>query len=139
MPPPEALDLSSALSGETLLEAAAMVLGFIALLFVASLLLSGRRVTGPDADGNERVHKLDGLSLYLIVMIAACGAQASGVLRYRCCIPIFSPSSSWRTDSRSRSPAGSTCAGCESLMHRPHRGGISSTAWTPLRPGSGWI
>ena len=80
MPPPEALDLSSALSGGSLLEAAAMVLGFIAVLFVMSLVLPGRRVTGPDADGNERVYKLNGLSLYLIVMIAACGAQASGVL-----------------------------------------------------------
>ena len=80
MPPPEALDLSSALSGGTLLEAAAMVLGFVALLFVMSLVLPGRRVTGPDADGNERVYKLNGLSLYLIVMIAACGAQASGIL-----------------------------------------------------------
>ena len=80
MPPPEALNLSSALSGETLLEAAAMVLGFIVLLFLASLLLPGRRITGPDADGNERVYKLNGLALYLIVMIATCGAQASGVL-----------------------------------------------------------
>ena len=78
MPPPEALDLSSALSGETLLEAAAMVLGFIALLFVASLVLPGRRVTGPDADGNERVYKLNGLALFLIILIVAGLAQGFG-------------------------------------------------------------
>ena len=78
MPPPEALDLSSALSGETLLEAAAMVLGFIALLFVAALLLPGRRVTGPDADGNERVYKLNGLALFLIALIVACLGQGLG-------------------------------------------------------------
>ncbi len=78
MPPPEALDLSSALSGETLLEAAAIVLGFIALLFVASLVLPGRRVTGPDADGNERVYKLNGLALFLITLIAAGLAQGFG-------------------------------------------------------------
>ena len=79
MPPPEALDLSSALSGETLLEAAAIVLGFIALLFVVSLLLPGRRVTGPDADGNERVYKLNGLALFLIALIVAGLAQGFGL------------------------------------------------------------
>ena len=78
MPPPEAPVLPAALSGETLLEAAAMVLGFVALLFVASLLLPGRRVTGPDADGNERVYKLNGLALLLIVLAAAGLAQGLG-------------------------------------------------------------
>ena len=78
IPPPEALDLSSALSGGTLLEAAAILLGFIALLFVTSLVLPGRRVTGPDADGNERVYKLNGLALFLITLIVAGLAQGFG-------------------------------------------------------------
>ncbi len=78
MPPPEALGLSSALSGGTLLEAAAMALGFIVLLFAASLVLPGRRVTGLDADGNERVYKLNGLALFLTILIAAGLAQGFG-------------------------------------------------------------
>ena len=56
-----------------------MVLGFIALLFVVALLLPGRRVTGPDADGNERVYKLNGLALFLITLLVAGLAQAFGL------------------------------------------------------------
>ena len=79
MPPPDAFDLSSALSGAALLEAAAMVLGFIALLFVTSLVLPGCRVTGSDADGNERIYKLNGLALFLIVALVAGLAQHFGL------------------------------------------------------------
>ena len=78
MPSSEPFSLVSALSGETLLEAAAMLLAFVAVLFLGSALLPGRRVTGPDADGDRRVYKLNGLALFLIVAVAAGLAQASG-------------------------------------------------------------
>ncbi len=78
MPSSEPFSLVSALSGETLLEAAAMLLAFVAVLFLGSALLPGRRVTGPDADGDRRVYKLNGLVLFLIVTVAAGLAQASG-------------------------------------------------------------
>ena len=78
MPSAEPYSLVSALSGDTVLEAAAMLLAFIAVLFLGSAVLPGRRVTGPDADGKERVYKLNGLALFLIVAIAAGLGQASG-------------------------------------------------------------
>ena len=40
MPSPEPYPLVSALSGDTLLEAAAMLLAFVAILFLGSALLS---------------------------------------------------------------------------------------------------
>ena len=78
MPAPEPFALLAALSGGTLLEAAVMVLAFVALLFLASLLLPGRRIAAPDAEGNERIYKLNGLALFAIVAIAAGLAQLSG-------------------------------------------------------------
>ena len=78
MPSSDPFSLVSALSGETLLEAGAMLLAFVAVLFLGSALLPGRRVAGPDADGNRRVYKLNGLALFLTVAVAAGLAQASG-------------------------------------------------------------
>ena len=78
MPAPEPYAPVSALSADTLLEAAAMLPAFVAVLFLGSALLPGRRVTGPDADGERRVYKLNGLALFLIVAIAAGLAQVSG-------------------------------------------------------------
>ena len=75
---PEASPLSSALSGGALLEAAAMALVFVALLFLGSMVLPGRRITGPDAEGNERIYKLNGLALFLIAVVAAGLAQFLG-------------------------------------------------------------
>ena len=78
IPASEPWSLVSVLSGETLLEAAAMLPAFVAVLFLGSALLPGRRVTGPDAEGKQRVYKLNGLTLFLIVAIAAGLAQVSG-------------------------------------------------------------
>ena len=78
MPAPEPYAPVSALSADTLLEAAAMLPAFVAVLFLGSALLPGRRVTGSDADGERRVYKLNGLALFLIVAIAAGLAQVSG-------------------------------------------------------------
>ena len=72
---PEAFLPPSALSGGALLEAAAMGLAFVAALFIGSLFLPGRRIAGPDAEGNERIYTLNGLALFLIVAGAACLAQ----------------------------------------------------------------
>ena len=79
MPVSEASILSFALSGAALLEAAATVLAFVALLFLGSVLLPGRRIAGPDAEGNERIYKLNGLALFLIVALAAGLAQYFGL------------------------------------------------------------
>ncbi len=76
-----ASDLSvpfSALSGGQLPGAAAMVLAFVALLFLGSALLPGRRIEGPDADGKQRVYKLNGLALFLIAAAAAGICQVFG-------------------------------------------------------------
>ncbi|MCY4066364.1 MAG: hypothetical protein OXF57_08380, partial [Rhodospirillaceae bacterium] len=78
MPAAEPFVQLSALSGEVLLAAAAMAVGFVALLFLGSALLPGRRIEGPDADGKQRVYKLNGLALFLIAAAAAGLAQVFG-------------------------------------------------------------
>lgn len=68
----------SALSGGTLLEATAMVFGFVGLLFLGSMLLPGRRVTGPDIEEQSTTYKLNGLALFLMTVIVAGLAQVYG-------------------------------------------------------------
>ena len=68
----------STLSGGILLEAAAMGVGFVALLFLGSKLLPGRRIAGVDAAGKQREYKLNGLALFLTFVIAAGLVQAVG-------------------------------------------------------------
>ena len=75
---PEFAILSAALSGGALLEVAAMALGFVVLLFLGSLALPGRNVSGPDAEGNERIYKLNGLALFLIAAVVVGLAQTFG-------------------------------------------------------------
>ena len=59
---PELPFLLTALSGGTLLDAAAMMLAFFGFLFLGSMLLPGRRITGPDYDGKSRVYRSNGLA-----------------------------------------------------------------------------
>ena len=54
------------LSAATLFEAALMLAGFIAFLFIGSRLLPGREVMLTDADGATHPCKLNGLSLFLL-------------------------------------------------------------------------
>ena len=80
MPGAEPLFPLSALSGETLLEAAAMMLGFVGVLFLGSMLLPGPRVTGPEVEGQASTYTLNGLALFLMTAIVSCLAQVSGLL-----------------------------------------------------------
>ena len=68
----------AALSGSALLDATAMMLGFFGVLFLGSMFLPGRRITGPDFDGNPRVYKSNGLALFLLAAGVAGLAQVSG-------------------------------------------------------------
>jgi len=76
---PEGLGPAIELSAMTLLEAAAAALAFVVFLFVGSMIIRGRRVSGPDAEGNERVYTLNGLALFLITCAAAAIAQVLGL------------------------------------------------------------
>ena len=68
----------SMLSGGTLLEAAAMMLVFVGVLFLGSALLPGRREAGPDVEGTSHTYRLNGLALFLMTVIVACLAQVFG-------------------------------------------------------------
>ena len=80
MPGAEPLFPLSALSGETLLEATAMMLGFVGVLFLGSMLLPGPRVAGPEVEGQASTYTLNGLALFLMTAIVAGLAQVSGLL-----------------------------------------------------------
>lgn len=59
------------LSGQHLLEAAAIFLVFLGVLLLGSRWLPGRKVVGrPDLDGVTRTYQLNGLALFLIIMLA---------------------------------------------------------------------
>ena len=79
MPGSEPHVLLAALSGGALIEAAAMVSGFVGVLFLGSMFLPGRRVTGPEVEGQSTTYTLNGLALFLMTVIAACLAQVSGL------------------------------------------------------------
>ncbi len=58
------------MSGQHLLEAAAIFIVFVAVLLVGSKWLPGRRMAGrPDPDGVTRTYQLNGLALFLTVML----------------------------------------------------------------------
>ncbi len=68
----------SALAAGTLLESAGMLLLFIGFLFVGSMVLPGRRVAGPELEGETRVYKLNGLALFLVTVTLGIVAQGFG-------------------------------------------------------------
>ena len=69
---PDQLSAWTTLSGQHLLEAAAIFVVFVGVLLLGSRWLPGRRVLGrPDPDGSTRSYKLNGLGLFLIVMLLA--------------------------------------------------------------------
>ena len=68
----------SMLSAGNLLEAAAMTLAFIGILFAGSILLPGRRFEGPKIDGKKLIYKPNGLALFLLTMALAGLGQLAG-------------------------------------------------------------
>ncbi len=69
---PEIPSAWTTFSGQHLLEAAAIFLLFVGVLLVGSRWLPGRNVAGrPDVNGVSRKYKLNGLALFLIVMLVA--------------------------------------------------------------------
>ena len=77
-------DLPSAwtsVSGAHLLEATAIFLGFVAVLLLGSRWLPGREETGgPDLDGVTRTYRLNGLPLFLVVLLLAVLGDVFGVM-----------------------------------------------------------
>jgi len=67
------------LSGGALFEAAFLLLVFIAALFVGSLVAPGREGSGPDITGNERIYRLNGLSLFLLSVLLLGVTQITGL------------------------------------------------------------
>ena len=81
---PEIPSAWTALSAEHLLEAAAIFLLFVAFLLLGSKFLPGRMETGgPDLDGTTRTYKLNGLALFLIVMLLAVLGDVFDVISLR--------------------------------------------------------
>ena len=69
------LPFSTALSGESLLAATGMIIGFCALLFLGSFILPGEKIKGPDADGGERTYKMNGLALFIATVVFVALAE----------------------------------------------------------------
>ncbi len=68
------------LSGTVLLEAAVMFAVFMGALFVGSIVVPARRITGPDLGGGETItYKLNGLALLFLIAVALGVAQALDV------------------------------------------------------------
>lgn len=77
---PEIPSAWTTLSGLHLLEAAAIFLVFVGLLLLGSRWLPGRREVGrPDADGITRTYNLNGLALFLIVLLVAVLGDVFGL------------------------------------------------------------
>ena len=55
-----------------------MMLVFFAALFAGSILVPGRRITGPDPEGTSRTYKLNGFTLFVLTVSVALLAQALG-------------------------------------------------------------
>ncbi|MCY4000982.1 MAG: DUF1295 domain-containing protein [Bacteroidetes bacterium] len=64
-------DFFGVFSIESFIRASALMLAFIALLFVGSILLPGKKIIGPVIDGKARTYKLNGLLLFLLTVLVA--------------------------------------------------------------------
>ncbi len=63
---------------DSLLAVAALFLAFIAALFLGSILVPGRQISGPDAEGKTRTYKLNGFALFLLTAAVALLGQIFG-------------------------------------------------------------
>ncbi len=69
------------ISGEHLLEAAAIFAVFVGVLLIGSKWLPGREEEGgPDLDGATRTYKINGLALFLVVMLLAVLGDVFGII-----------------------------------------------------------
>ncbi len=78
MPPPEIGLASLMLSGGSLLAATVMLLVFLVALFIGSIFMPGRVLVLTDAESGNREFKLNGFSLFLLVVVAAALLQFFG-------------------------------------------------------------
>ena len=78
MPLSEERLMSSALSPGAVLEASALLLVFVGVLFLGSIVLPGARIEGPQVDGKTRTYKFNGLALFLATVVVVALAQVSG-------------------------------------------------------------
>ena len=78
MPLSEERLLASALSPGAVLEAAALLLVFVGVLFLGSMALPGTRIEGPQVDGKSRTYRLNGLTLFLATVVVMALAHVSG-------------------------------------------------------------
>ena len=78
MPLSEERLVSSALSPGAVLEAAALLLVFVGVLFLGSMALPGTRIEGPQVDGKSRTYRLNGLALFLATVVVMALAHVSG-------------------------------------------------------------
>ncbi len=72
-------EIVAMLSGEALFEATLLLLVFLAALFLGSLIVPGREGSGPDITGNQRVYRLNGLSLFLLTILLVGAVQWAGL------------------------------------------------------------
>ncbi|MYD78352.1 MAG: DUF1295 domain-containing protein [Gammaproteobacteria bacterium] len=78
MPEPNFISMLTELTSLNLLEAAGMVLVFVGVLFWGSVVVPGRRIKGPDTEGNTREYKLNGLALFLMTAFVIALVQSMG-------------------------------------------------------------
>ena len=78
MPLSEEQLISYALSPGAVLEAAALLLVFVGVLFLGSMALPGTRIEGPPIDGKSRTYRLNGLALFVATVVVMALAQVSG-------------------------------------------------------------
>ncbi len=65
------------LTAGSLLIGSAMFLGFVAMLFIGTAVLPGKRIEGPERGGNTVAYKINGLTLFVLVVAIAAAAQWS--------------------------------------------------------------
>jgi Delta14-sterol reductase len=84
--------IAESLTPGNLIRAAAIYLGFIAVLFVGSKIVPGRLYPGAVlADGTRRTYKLNGLYLFLLVLALLAAAEAGGLFSLAAVHRLFWP------------------------------------------------
>lgn len=75
---------------ESVLVACAVLVGFVAFLFVGSMVLPGQKLQGVELkDGTRKTYVLNGLWLFLVTAATAIGGYATGVLPLHRVVELF--------------------------------------------------